>query len=316
MPKRKSSIVLPLSVAGGLLLTAFGALAQQGVSWSQIMDLPQPPAGQVIAYGDAPSQFGELRLPEGEGPFPVAVLIHGGCWQHHYGVDHIAPLAADLNEHGIATWAIEYRRLGEIGGGWPGTFDDVVAGLARLEPIAANHPIDTDRVVLAGHSAGGHLALWLASRERIVTDHRFNGRVPDGLQGVVGLAAISDLAEYAAGAGDCNAAVPMLLGEDGSRYADRLGIASPDRLMPPAVPVHLIHGREDRIVPLSQTVVYVNNVNRSGGSARETLVAGAGHFDPIAPFTEAWADARSAMLEMLGDPQDGGIPRDQEESGQ
>lgn len=301
MPRSPTVALRSLYFGAVLAVTASASLAQQGVSWSQIEELPQPPAGEVVAYGDAPSQYGELRLPEGEGPFPVAVLIHGGCWQYQYGVDHIAPLAADLNEHGIATWAIEYRRLGETGGGWPGTFDDVVAGLARLESLAEERPIDTGRMALVGHSAGGHLALWLASRERIVTEHRWRGGVPDGLQGVVGLAAITDLAEFAAGSGDCNAAVPMLLGDDNARYADRLAVASPDRLMPPAVPVHLVHGREDRIVPLSQTVVYVNNVNRSGGSARETLLEDAGHFDPIAPFTEAWAAARSVVLRMLGE---------------
>lgn len=300
MPMRANIPVRGLFLAAGLAAMTSAIPAQQGVSWSQIEGLPQPPAGEVVPYGDAPSQFGELRLPEGEGPFPVAVLIHGGCWQFQYGLDHIAPLAADLNEHGVATWAIEYRRLGETGGGWPGTFDDVVAGLAQLESIANNHPIDTERVALVGHSAGGHLALWLASREGIVADHRWNGGVPDGLQGVVGLSAITDLAEYAAGEGDCNAAVPMLMGDDNAHYADRLAVASPDRLMPPAAPVHLVHGREDRIVPLSQTVVYVNNVNRSGGSAKETLVEDAGHFDPIAPFTDAWAEARSVVLRMLG----------------
>jgi acetyl esterase/lipase len=297
-----------------LALTMSSGLAQQGVSWSQIENLPHPPAGEVIAYGDAPSQYGELRLPEGEGPFPVAMLIHGGCWQFQYGVDHIAPIAADLNEHGVATWAIEYRRLGETGGGWPGTFDDAVAALSKLEELAAGRrSLDADRLVLAGHSAGGHLALWLASRERILEDERWRGGVPDGLQGVVGLAAITDLAEFAAGSGDCNRAVPVLLGEDDAHYADRLGVASPDRLMPPAVPVHLVHGRQDAIVPLSQTVVYVNNVNRTSGSANETLVEGAGHFDPIAPFTESWSEARSVILEMLARAEPAG---DREESGQ
>ncbi|WP_376695542.1 alpha/beta hydrolase family protein [Wenzhouxiangella sp. EGI_FJ10305] len=292
------------AIVGALSVMTDASAAQQGVSWSQIEGLPQPPAAEVISYGDEPSQYAELRLPEGEGPFPVAVLIHGGCWQFQYGVDHIAPLAADLNEHGVATWAIEYRRLGETGGGWPGTFDDVVAGLARLESVAKDRPmIDADRMVLVGHSAGGHLALWLASRERVITGHRWNGGVPDGLKGVVGLSAITDLAEYAAGTGDCNAAVPMLLGDDESLYAERLALASPDHLMPPAVPVHLVHGREDAIVPLSQTVVYVNNVNRSGGSASETLVSGAGHFDPIAPFAEAWAETRSVILDMLEEEQ-------------
>ena len=173
------------------------SLALQGLSWSQIEKLPQPPGGEVVTYGEAPSQFGELRLPAGEGPFPVAVVIHGGCWQFKYGVDHIAPLAADLNEHGIATWAIEYRRLGEPGGGWPGTFDDVATGLARLESLAADKPIDAGRMALVGHSAGGHLALWLAGRNRLPADHRWHADLPGGLRGVVGLAAISDLARYA-----------------------------------------------------------------------------------------------------------------------
>jgi acetyl esterase/lipase len=310
MSNRGVEAVSRVLLAGALVVTTLSSPAGEGLPWSRIEELPRPPAGEVIAYGDAPSQYGELRLPDGEGPFPVAVLIHGGCWQFEYAVDYIAPLAADLNAHGIATWAIEYRRLGEAGGGWPGTFDDVVAGLARLETVVEDRPIDTDRMVLVGHSAGGHLALWLASREHVVTGHRWNDGVPDGLQGVVGLAAITDLAEYAAGSGDCSAAVPLLLGDDESLYADRLGLASPDRLMPPAVPVHLVHGREDPIVPLSQSLVYVNNVNRSGGSASETLVDGAGHFDPVAPFTDAWAQARSVMLDML-DHEDA-----EEESGQ
>jgi acetyl esterase/lipase len=288
------------ALGAGLLAMTANVSAQDGVTWEQIEDLPQPPAGEIVAYGDADSQYGELRLPEGEGPFPLAVLIHGGCWQFEYGVDYMAPIAADLNERGVATWAIEYRRLGETGGGWPGTFHDVVAALAQVDDLAEVYPIDTDRMVLAGHSAGGHLALWLASRERIVTDKRWNGGLPEGVRGVVGVAPITDLAEFAAGAGDCNAAVPMLLGDDDSLYADRLGVVSPDRLMPPRVPVHLVHGRQDPIVPLSQTVVYVNNVNRAGGNARETLIEGAGHFEPVAPFTESWRQTRAIILGLLG----------------
>ena len=298
-------IVSFLLLAAGLAVSVPGK-AQERVSWSQIENLPQPPAGEIVAYGDHASQYGELRLPDGEGPFPLAVLIHGGCWQFQYGVDYIAPIAADLNAHGVATWAIEYRRLGESGGGWPGTFDDAVAALAQVEALGESHPIDTDRIVLAGHSAGGHLALWLASRERIITEQGWQGRLPEGVQGVVGLAAITDLAEYAAGSGDCNAAVPMLLGDEAPRYNDRLGVVSPDRLMPPAVPVHLVHGREDAIVPLSQAVVYVNNVNRSGGSASETLIEDAGHFEPVAPFTESWHRARAVILGMLGLPAEEG----------
>lgn len=295
-----------LAILGaGVLAVSLSGVAQDGVTWEQIEELPKPPAGEIIAYGDADSQYGELRLPEGDGPFPLAVLIHGGCWQSEYTVDYMAPIAADLNEHGVATWSIEYRRLGETGGGWPGTFHDVVAALNEVESLADSHPIDSDRMVLAGHSAGGHLALWLASRDLVITDERWNGGLPQGVRGVVGLAPITDLAEFAAGDGDCNAAVPMLLGDAGALYADRLGVVSPDRLMPPSVPVHLVHGRQDPIVPLSQTVVYVNNVNRSGGLARETLLNGVGHFESVAPFTDAWAQTRAAILDLLVEESDG-----------
>lgn len=294
MPLRSLAVV-----AASLLVSACATSAPQPVSWAQIMAQPQPVAGERNSYGTAPAQFGELRLPEGQGPFPLAVLVHGGCWRAEYGLDHIAALAADLNERGIATWAIEYRRLGETGGGWPGTFDDVVAGLARLEAIANERPIDLDRMVLVGHSAGGHLALWLASREQLPENHRWHGRMPEGMRGVVGLAAITDLAEYATGSGACNAAVPMLLGDDATRSADRLGLGSPDRLLPPAVAVHLVHGREDRIVPVAQSERYAEQVRRAGGRAGQTVVSGAGHFDLIAPFARAWAQVRSVIIETL-----------------
>jgi acetyl esterase/lipase len=260
---------------------------------------PRPPADARLAYADHPSGFGDLRLPSGEGPFPVVVLVHGGCWLAEYDLGYMAGLAAALTAEGYATWTIEYRRVGEEGGGWPGTFADVAAAADQLRVLARSYPLDTGRVVAVGHSAGGHLALWLASRRGIVDGHRLNGAVSDGLRGVVGLAPITDLAEFAADEGSCNEAVPLLLGDEPSRYAERLALASPDRLMPPEVPVHLVHGRDDAIVPLSQTVVYVNNVNRSGGSARETLIEDAGHFDLIAPFTEAWEEAREVIVTLL-----------------
>jgi acetyl esterase/lipase len=272
------------------------------VTWTQIEALPAPPAGEIIAYGRLPAQFGELRLPEGDGPFPLAVLIHGGCWRSEYGLDYVAPIAADLNEHGVATWAIEYRRLGEAGGGWPGTFDDVIEALEEVESLAASYPIDRERMVLAGHSAGGHLALWVASRERLPAGERWYGALSPGVRGVVAMAPITDLAEYAAGFGDCNASVPPLLGEDSATYAGRLAVASPDRLIPPSVPVHLFQGRVDPIVPSSQATVYVDTVARAGGVAEASLIDDAGHFEFVAPFAEAWRRARASMLEMLGVP--------------
>ncbi|QKK01243.1 MAG: alpha/beta hydrolase [Pseudomonadota bacterium] len=274
--------------------------ANEPVGWAEIVAQPSPEPGQRIAYGEAPSQFGELRLPAGEGPFPVAVLIHGGCWRVEYGLDHVAPLAADLARHGVAVWSLEYRRLGEDGGGWPGTFDDVAAGYAQLGELDKGLPLDLDRVVLAGHSAGGHLALWLAGREQLPAEHPWRARNAPGLRGVVALAAITDLERYARGEGSCNRSAAALLGESDSMRQARLPLASPARLLPPSVPVYLVHGRVDPIVPLAQSVIHAARIRAVGGAAERHIVEGAGHFDPIAPFAPAWVEARSVILRLLG----------------
>jgi len=116
-------------------------------------------------YGPHPSQVADLYLPEGAGPFPVAVLIHGGFWRTPFDRELMEPLAEDLITRGIAAWNVDYRRLGDGGGGtdWRVTLDDVSASLDQLGAVSGEYPLDTDRTALVGHSAGGHLALWLAS---------------------------------------------------------------------------------------------------------------------------------------------------------
>ena len=144
-----------------LLLSLLLALFQLMTS-NDLDHLVAPPAEARISYGDDALQFGELRLPDGPGPHPVAIVIHGGCWLGEFDLTHIGTLAEALNEEGIAAWVIEYRRIGNPGGGWPGTFEDVARGADHLRKIAKEHPLDLDRVIAVGHSAGGHLALWLA----------------------------------------------------------------------------------------------------------------------------------------------------------
>lgn len=283
----------------GLIVSGI-AMARGPVEWREIAGQTQPEPGLRVSYGESPSQFGELYLPEGEGPFPVVVLVHGGCWRVEYGLDHVAPLAADLREAGVAVWSLEYRRLGESGGGWPGTFDDVAAGFDQLEGLAESHPLDLDRVVLTGHSAGGHLALWLAARHQLPVDHRWHARSAAGLRGVVGLAAITDPGRYAEGGGACNRAAAELLGGDEPGREERLTLLSPHRLLPPAAPVHLVHGREDAIVPLQQSVVHAARVRAEGGHAQRHIIDQAGHFDLIAPFAPAWSTARKLILSPLG----------------
>src|SRR5947209_17499812 len=132
-----------------------------------------------IAYGSDPLQFGDLRVPQEEGLHPVVIVIHGGFWRANYDLEYIGHLCAELTRQGLATWSLEYRRIGNPGGGWPGTLDDVRTGAAHLEKIAAERSLDLKRVVAMGHSAGGHLVLWLAKQNAIV------------LRGIVALAPVA-----------------------------------------------------------------------------------------------------------------------------
>ena len=146
-----------------------------------------------IPYGDHPSQFGELRIPELPGPKPVVITIHGGFWQSKYGLEENDPLDEDLTSRGYATWNIEYRRVGEDGGGWPGTLMDVIDAVNHLTQIEERFQLDLSRVVILGHSAGGHLALWLASRMNKVQMDEINRTLLVPIQRVISLAGVSDL---------------------------------------------------------------------------------------------------------------------------
>lgn len=132
--------------------------------WSELSAMPLPPPAKRIDYGSGPQQFGELRLPKGAGPFPVVVLVHGGCWMAQFDYVYMTRMAAWLAQRGVATWTIEFRRVGDDGGGWPGTFLDVANATDDLRTIAKTQPIDLKRIYAAGHSAGGQLALWLGAR--------------------------------------------------------------------------------------------------------------------------------------------------------
>lgn len=270
------------------------------VTWSQILGLPLPPTELRIAYGEDSLAFGELRLPEGTGPHPVAVIIHGGCWRSEYDLKHITHVSAALTSKGIATWTLEYRRIGDAGGGWPGTFEDVARGTDFLRELARRHPLDLDRVVLVGHSAGGHLALWLAARPRLPRASVFASPDPLPVRGVVGLAAIGDLRAYAAGTAWCNASVPLLLGGTPAEVPERYAEASPIELLPLGVPVRLIQGTADTIVPIEQGSDFATRAKAAGDDARYVPIEGAGHFDLIAPTAAAWEQVEAAVVELLG----------------
>lgn len=289
-------------MATALIVSAASAVAAraQGISFAEVLKLEARPADARIAYGAGPQQYGELWVPSTAGPHPVAIVIHGGCWSAEYGEAHIRPVCAALAKDGVAAWCLEYRRVGDEGGGWPGTLEDVARGADHLRAIAPERHLDLAKVIAVGHSAGGQLALWLAGRHRLPETDALRGPDPLALRGVVGLAPIPDLAR-ATTDHVCGNAVEALLGGTPAARAARYGEASPLALLPLGVPQRLVHGRADRIVPIAQSERYVAAAIAKGDDARIVAIEEAGHFDLIAPTpaSAAWLAVRRAVRSLL-----------------
>ena len=238
------------------------------------MSAPRGAGQERIAYGDDPSQYAELSLPAGD-PRGVVVVIHGGFWKAEYDASLGRPLAASLVEQGWAAWNLEYRRVGN-GGGAPTTFDDVAAGIDKL----ADQGLDLSTVVTLGHSAGGHLAVWAASRP--------------GVTAAISQAGVLDLrAAYDLGLG--GGAVEALLGHPPGAADERY---DPIAQVPLDVPVWCVHGADDDIVPISQSRSYVAAATAAGARA-ELLEVEGDHFVVIDPGSRAWQQTL-AILDELG----------------
>ena len=291
-----------LALGLGLLpLAAVAVTGQEGprvMQASELVGLPQPPADHTIAYAEAKQQVGELRLPKGEGPHPVVIVIHGGCWQTPWAMDHVRSLAAALTAEGLASWSLEYRRLGDPGGGWPGTFEDVGRGADHLHALAAAHRLDLDRVIALGHSAGGHLALWLAARQRLPAASPLRGKRPLRLRGVIALAPIPDLRAGAAGR-VCGDAIPRLLAGPAAEAAARWRESSPIELLPLGVPQRLVCGGKDRLVPNELSRRYETAARKAGDALSLELVESAGHFELVDPRSAAWPAVLRAVRDLL-----------------
>jgi acetyl esterase/lipase len=265
----------------------------------EILDIPAPPADVRLHYGPDSLQFGDLRMPPGPGPHPVAIAIHGGFWRAKYDLEYAGHLCAALTRAGIATWNIEYRRIGNPSGGWPGTFLDAGMGADHVRELAAKYHLDLGKAISIGHSAGGHLAVWLAARRRIPQGDTLASVNPIALHGAVSLAGIVDLRrgwEMRLSDG----VVGELMGGPPEKLAERYRTASPIELVPLGVKVRLLHGTEDSIVPIEISNGYQKAASRVGDDARMIVLGGAGHFAAMDPRSEHWPTVEKTVLGMFG----------------
>ena len=238
-------------------------------------------AFERIAYGPADSNVGDLRIPDGPAPHPVIVLLHGGYWQVRFGFEYMNPLAEALTHEGFATWNVEYRRLGEDGGGYPGTFEDVAAATDALRRLESSR-LDLARVTAMGHSSGGQLALWLPSAARL---RLAASPDPVRIARVVAMAPVTDLRRLGE---EGSSPVLKLIGTPESARSARYAEISPIELVPLGVPQVVLHGTADWLVPIAMSERYVDAARARGDDATLVPLAGLGHIEPADPTSTAW----------------------------
>ncbi len=290
-----------LTIVG--IFFSLATFAAEYLTSKDIKALTATPAEYRLPYGKEALQFGDLRLPKGKGPYPVVVVIHGGCWLSKFvGASITAPLAEKLTQKGYATWNIDYRGVDTAGGGWPGTFQDVGNAIDYLRKIAPKYHLDLKHVVIIGHSAGGHLALWAAARHKLPSASVINSKNSLRIRGVIDLG----------GPGSLQAFIPMeeevcgdnqifarLLGTNPEVIKKRLAQVSPDELLPFGVKQILITGDNDVAVPPQLGEDYVEMARNKGDEATFILVKNAGHFEVIAPDSMAWPLVEAAVHSLM-----------------
>ena len=262
---------------------------------ADVVALPTVAADSRIVVGAGEGCWGDLYLPAGAGPFPVLILIHGGCWQAAYDLAHVSPLADALRRRGLAVWSIEYRRIGHPGRAWPDTLRDVAAAADHVRALAETYPLNLQCVVAMGHSAGGHLALWLAARGRIPAGSPLHAPAPLALRGVVGLAPIPDL-EAALAQGICGDSARQLLAATPEEAPQRYAAASPAALLPLSCPAWIVAGKADAIVPPAYLAAFAA---RAGAGVTLSAVPDAGHFELIVPDSVAWPALTGTLAAAL-----------------
>ncbi|MET1113114.1 MAG: alpha/beta hydrolase [Allosphingosinicella sp.] len=282
------------------------------MKWPALLDRTRPEPSATIAYGDDQMQKVDLWLPAGSGLHPTVLMVHGGCWQTEIADRRIMNwIAADLQKRGIAVWNVDYRGVDRGGGGYPGTFADAAEAADALRDHAAEYKLDIEPLVAVGHSAGGHLALWLAAR-RAASRRPPGPLIPRGspllaadplpIDTVVSLGGLPDL-ELAAtppGSGCGTEVIGKLVGPPTLSSRNVYADTSVPRLAPLGIRQVLINGLQDRIIPTAYAEAYAKPMRAAGDEVKVRMIESTGHVELIAPETAAWTAAVEEIEAALG----------------
>ena len=265
------------------------------MTWNDLFSRPKPETDIRIAYGEGDLQFSELWLPDGDGPHPAVLMIHGGCWQTDIAERDIMNwIAEDLRRRGIAVWNIEYRGVDREGGGYPGTYEDVSAASQSLIEHRRRYNIDERNTVVIGHSAGGHLALWLSASQP-----QFRAAMPPHSLNIGTVISQGGLPDLEAGiqreGHPCGTEAPRLM------MGGRPDLTSPQRMRAPGVRQILVNADRDRIAPPEYAEAYRNaNLARDVTDIELVVVPDEGHVELVSPGTASWARQVELIETALG----------------
>lgn len=293
----RKTILLP-----ALLLALAGPAPAAPMKLADYLALSGPEPSARIPYGAAPSQYAELFVPPGAGPFPVAVLVHGGCWTSRFGgISQMRNMAGALAARGIAVWNVEYRRVDEAGGGYPGMYQDMHAALALLRDHAPRHALDMGRVAAIGHSAGGHLVQWIGARAGLPrTSPLYRADAPP-VRAVVSLGGLADLRnERDLVRSSCGRGTAELAGVPSAARTDVFSDTSAAEMLPTGVPTWLVTGELDTISPPRVAADFAARARRAGDQAEVVILPAASHYDEVSASSPSWPAVLRVIERALG----------------
>ena len=294
--------VLVAATAGLICAAATKAPFQETLSLPKYLAQAKPVKADLrVTYGPAKSQYADLFLPKNaKGPIPVVILVHGGCWSAMVPADTTTGNAADLTKGGVAVWNIEYRRIGEPGGGYPGTYEDVGAAFDKLREVAAANKLDLGRITVVGHSSGAHLGFWGAARGKLPVGHKLRWADPLPVRAAINLGGAPDI-EHAADLLPiaCGPApkIEQIVGEKTAERPKPFADTSANQLLPLGIRTRSIMGEYDDIIPPYLAHWWARFSTRKGDlDVESTTIKGAGHFDLMAVSEPEWQQVRALIL--------------------